>query len=451
MKKIVLTVLISIMSFALIACDTNQSNQGEDDPYESQKEILYNESELAFKYFWETSNTDEDSPGYGLARDRYPGNSNIASIAAVGFALATIPAGVENGWITYEEGETRAKKTLETMLSIDRINGFYYHFLNLYTGKREWNSEVSIIDTGLMLAGAIVVAEYFQGEVKDLMNQIYDSIDWTWYTNSNNNMFYMSYSPENGFGGAWDHMAEQLLLYVLAAGSDTFPTDDSLYKTIKTNIKYAYIGTYKSSTTDEEVGPYYYTYDGSLFQHQFSHAFIDFREIIDYQGTNWFENATMATKANYLYTLDKQDLYHTYSSVSWGLSASDGPNEYRAYGAELAKNNAHNGTIAPYAAAASINYLEEEALLAIENYYSIEALVGEYGLKDAYNLGPVDALYNPTINNLTPWYDKDYIGIDKGITVLMIENYRSELIWQYFMKNENIKQGLINLGYLNVE
>ncbi|MFA6801185.1 MAG: glucoamylase family protein [Acholeplasmataceae bacterium] len=450
MKKLLTLALIIITLVTLVACDLEEDDPIVD-PLQAQKDILYNESELAFNFFWETSNSNESSAGYGLARDRYPGNSTIASVASVGFALASIPAGVENGWITREEGETRAQKTLETMLTLDRVNGFYYHFLNLYTGERAWNSEVSIIDTGLMLSGAIVVAEYFGGTVKELMNTIYDDINWNWYTSTGSNMFYMAYSPESGFSGAWNHMAEQMVLYVLAAGSDTYPTDDSLYKTVKQNVRAAYVGTYTSSSTGEEVGPYYYTYDGSLFQHQYSHAFIDFRDIVDYQGTDWFTNATMATKANYLYTVDNSNLYNTYSEISWGLSASDGPNEYRAYGAQLAKSNSQNGTIAPYAAAASVNYLEYESLMAVENYYSMDELVGEYGLKDAYNLGPVNPLYNTTINSLTPWYDDDYIGIDKGITILMIENYRSELIWTYFMQNENVRQGLINLGFLNVE
>ncbi len=450
MKKALWIMLMIAVSLLFVACKDGD-NPIVDDPYVTQKAILYEEEEKAFNFFWETSNSNPTSAGYGLSRDRYPGNPVIASVASVGFALASIPAGVENGWITHEEGYERAEGTLETLSNLTRKEGFYYHFLNMSTGQREWNSEVSIIDTGLMLAGAIVVAEYFGDRVATLVDAIYDGVNWQWYINQTANMFYMGYTPENGFGGAWNHMAEQMILYVLAAGSDTHATDDTLYKTVKNNVRAAYVGSYTSSTTDETVGPYYYSYDGSLFQHQFSHAFIDFREIVDYQGTNWFENARMAARANYLYTIDNADKYHTYHETSWGISASDGPNEYRAYGAELAKSNAHNGTIAPYGAVASINYLEEEALLALENFYSLENLTGEYGLYDAYNLGPVVSTYNPTIASLTPWYDTDYIGIDKGITLLMIENYRSELIWTYFMQNDNVKQGLINLGFLNVQ
>ncbi|MCD4826481.1 MAG: hypothetical protein K8Q99_01715 [Acholeplasmataceae bacterium] len=451
MKKTLLLLLLLLSLVTITACNKEETEVPVDDPLKVQKEILYNEAELAFNFFWEQTNHQEGSPGYGLSRDRYPGNATIASVASVGFSLASIPAGVENGWITEAEGQERAQKTLENLLTLERTNGFYYHFLNMSTGLRAWNSEVSIIDTGLMIAGALVVAEYFGGTVKDLANTIYDGVDWTWYVNDSNNMFYMGYKPEDGFGGAWDHISEQMILYVLAAGSDTYPTDDSLYKTVKSRVKVNYYGTYESTTTGEIVGPYYYTHDGSLFQHQFSHAFIDFRDIIDYQGTDWFTNATMATRANYLYTQDYADRYVTYSETSWGISASDGPNEYRAYGAQTAKSNSHNGTIAPYAAVASVNYLEYESLMAVQNFYDDSRLIGEYGLKDAYNLGPVDSFYNPTIAAITPWYDSDYLGIDKGISLLMIENYRSELIWTYFMQNENVRQGLINLGFLNVE
>jgi hypothetical protein len=198
------------------------------------------------------------------------------------------------------------------------------------------------------------------------------------------------------------------------------------------------------------VQPFIYSYDGSLFQHQFSHACIDFRNIVDEAEINWFENARRATRANYLYTQDFSHRYKTYHEASWGLSAGDGPGEYRAYGAQPAKNNAHNGTIVPYAATASINYWELESLAAVKNYASIPQLQTTYGFSDAYNLGPVDDAYNPTIANLTPWYDPDVLGIDKGITYLMIENYRTRIIWDMFMQNEYVQDGLSVLEFTTI-
>jgi len=458
MKHALILTMVSLLSIGLFACDNTSSSESSVssevsseviDPLANAKAILNQEEERAFLYFWNTSNTNPTSPGYGLSRDRYSGNATIASIASVGFSLGAIPIGVENGWITHEEGEARVLGTLNTLQSLTRTHGFFFHFINLYTGLRQWNSEVSIIDTGLMLAGAIVAGQYFGGEVMTKVNEIYDAVEWNWYVNVTTNEFYMGYSPETGFGGSWSHMAEQMILYVLAAGSDTHPTTDALYKKIKRTINQSYKGTYTSSSLPgESVEEFYYSYDGSLFQHQFSHAFIDFRNIRDFEGTDWFENATRATKANYLYTQDYAHRYNTYGPDSWGLSACDGPTEYRAYGAQPAKGNSQNGTIALYASVASVNYLEEEALTAVEHYYGISQLWGTYGFKDAYNLGPVDDAYNPTIAAVTPWYDSDYVGIDKGVSVLMIENYRSNLIWEQFMANENIITGLNTLGFV---
>jgi len=413
------------------------------------KEALYIEHEKAFNFFWETTTT-ANVPGYGLSRDRWPGNPTIASIASVGFALAAIPSGVQQGFITREEGQARVLGTLNTLKTMTRVEGFYYHWVNMSTGAREWNSEVSIIDTGLMLAGAIVAAEFFGEDIATLVEEIYLDVNWDWYVNSNTKQFYMSYRPNEGHRGAWDHFAEQFILYVLAAGNPNYSYGDQLYKKIRTTSLSLnnYLRGYTSIKTKEVVEPFIYSYDGSLFQHQFSHAFIDFRNIVDDQGIDWFENARRATRANYLYTQDFSHRYLTYHPSSWGISAGDGPNEYRAYGAQPAKANAHNGTIVPYAAVASINYLEYESLMATLNYASIPQLQTTYGFTDAYNLGPVDDAYNQTIANLTPWYDPHVLGIDKGITTLMIENYRTELIWDMFMQNQYIQAGLSVLGFV---
>ena len=433
-KKIFTKLNLVLISIVLVSCKNNQK--------ELNLDVIKEEHRLSFNYLWEAANTNKESNGYGLVRDRYPGNPSLSSVAAVGFALAAIPAAVENGWISYEEGFERVDGTLDTLLKLERTEGFYYHFVNISTGLRSPGSEVSIIDTGLMLAGAIVAGEYFEGEVLDKVNEIYDDINWNFYINPNTNMFYMGYSPEHGFSGAWDHVSEQLILYVLAAGSKTYPTDRSMYYKMKDISNRSY--TYHNQETDES---FIYTYNGSLFQYQFSHAFVDFRNMVDLDLTNWFENSILATKAHYNYVIEESHKYKTYSENSWGLSAGDGPTGYLAFGGGPAKNNVHNGTITPYAALASINYLEKEAVNAANHYKEIEELWGEYGFKDSYNLGPNDDSYNPIIASVTPWYASDYIGIDKGITFLMIENYFSKIIWNNFMKNENVINGLEVLGF----
>lgn len=439
----------------VVSCTPNSSSLPSSELTSSEvalqpaKEALYVEHEKSFNFFWETTTT-ANVPGFGLSRDRWPGNPTIASIASVGFALAAIPSGVQQGFITREEGQARVLGTLNTLKNMTRVEGFYYHWVNMTTGAREWNSEVSIIDTGLMLAGAIVAAEFFGGEIATLVEEIYLDVNWDWYVNPSTKQFYMSYRPNEGHRGAWDHFAEQMILYVLAAGNPRYTYGDQLYKRIRTTSlsQNNYVRGYTSIKTKEVVEPFIYSYDGSLFQHQFSHAFIDFRNIIDDQEIDWFENARRATRANYLYTQDFSHRYLTYHESSWGISAGDGPNEYRAYGAQPAKANAHNGTIVPYAAVASINYLEYESLMATLNYASIPQLQTTYGYADAYNLGPVDDSYNQTIANLTPWYDPHVLGIDKGITTLMIENYRTELIWDMFMQNSYVQVGLNALGFV---
>lgn len=452
MKKIYPFVLLTLL---VVSCTPTTSSSESSSLTSSElallpaKKALFTEQEKSFRFFWETTTTSGN--GFGLSRDRWPGNPTIASIASVGFALASMPLGVENGWITRAEGEARVLGTLNTLKNMTRIEGFFYHWVNMATGAREWNSEISIIDTGLMLAGAIVAAEYFGGDIAALVEELYLDVNWDWYVNPSRKMFYMSYKPGVGHSGAWDHFAEQMILYVLAAGNPRFTYGAQLYQNLRTisTLNNNYVRGYTSIKTKEVVQPFIYSYDGSLFQHQFSHAFIDFRGIVDDQGIDWFENARRATRANYLFTQDFAHRYKTYSEISWGISAGDGPNEYRAYGAQPAKNNAHNGTIVPYAAVASINYWEYESLMATQNYASIPQLQTTYGFADAYNLGPVDPSYNQTIANLTPWYDPHVLGIDKGITALMIENYRSELIWDMFMANDFVQTGLATLGFEN--
>ncbi|MGA0875618.1 MAG: glucoamylase family protein [Bacilli bacterium] len=452
MKKIYPFVLLTLL---VVSCTPTTSSSESSSLTSSElallpaKKALFTEQEKSFRFFWETTTTSGN--GFGLSRDRWPGNPTIASIASVGFALASMPLGVENGWITRAEGEARVLGTLNTLKNMTRIEGFFYHWVNMATGAREWNSEISIIDTGLMLAGAIVAAEYFGGDIAALVEELYLDVNWDWYVNPSRKMFYMSYKPGVGHSGAWDHFAEQMILYVLAAGNPRFTYGAQLYQNLRTisTLNNNYVRGYTSIKTKEVVQPFIYSYDGSLFQHQFSHAFIDFRGIVDDQGIDWFENARRATRANYLFTQDFAHRYKTYSEISWGISAGDGPNEYRAYGAQPAKNNAHNGTIVPYAAVASINYWEYESLMATQNYGSISQLQTTYGFADAYNLGPVDPSYNQTIANLTPWYDPHVLGIDKGITALMIENYRSELIWDMFMANDFVQTGLATLGFEN--
>lgn len=387
------------------------------------------EAKESFRYLWEQAQTDEESGAYGLVRDRYPGSPDMASTAATGFALAAIPYGIEKGWITEEEGKERAGKTLDTLLTLENASGFLYHFINMKNGKHMSGSEISVIDTGILACGAITAGEYFGGSVQKKADKFYKAIDWSFYLDEDRQMFYMSYSPEKGFSGHWDVYAEQLMLYVLSAGSPTHALDKKPYYTFK-----RLGGSYGGQT-------FVHSWFGSIFTYQFSHAFIDFAGKVDEKGMDWYANSVKATLAARQFCIDNQEKFSTYGENSWGLTACDtaaGYNGLLGAAPSGTDNTAHksNGTIAAAGAIGSMPFAPEECTAALKNYRSYPEFVGEYGLKDSYDLD----------NN---WFAKDYIGIDKGISVLMIANYEGGYIWDLFMKNQYVMEGMNRLGFVN--
>jgi hypothetical protein len=391
------------------------------------KTVIAYEMEGSFNFFWEQANSDPESAGYGLIRDRFPGSEGIASIASVGFGLTAYPIGVEKGYISQQEGFDRANRTLDTLLAMERVEGFYYHFVSMETGERVWESEVSSIDTAILVMGAISAGEYFGGEVQTKAKALYDGVNWQWFVDDSRNMFHMAYRPEEGFSGHWDFYAEQLMLYVLAAGSDTYPIDDTPYYTFT-----------RHAARYGDGEPFIHSWFGSLFTHQFSHAWIDFRTYTDKEGVNWFDNSVVASQAQVDFAIANDDDYETLGPDAWGLTASDGPTGYNGlYGAPPSgfDNLAHevDDTIPPAGAIGSIIFVPEAAERAMLNYYTIERLKGDYGFQDAYNLSE-------------EWYASDVIGIDKGITLLMLANYENGLVYQYVMQNEQILAGLERLG-----
>lgn len=389
-------------------------------------DILEMEGKGCFDFFCQEANWNPKSAGFGLIRDRAPSSPKVASIASVGFGLSALVIGCQRGWITYEQAYERAYGTLKTLLNIETVHGFYYHFLDMDEGTRFRQSEVSVIDTAILICGVLTAAEYFGQDIKKLGEQIYLRVEWDWYVDKNTSLFYMGYLPDRGHFGSWDFYAEQLMMYFLGAGSPTFPvTGDLMYKFERHHDSY---GSGKS---------FIYTPVGSLFTYQFSHAWFDLRNTEDKTGVDWFENSIEAVKANRQYCIDNNDGLKTFGSGAWGLSACDGPKGYFGdYGSLPSGVNKRkhftDGTVAPYGAAGSIVFLPNECIETLELYYSrFPECWGKYGFKDAFNI------------DVTPnWFGEDYIGIDKGISLLMIENYRSGLIWDVFMKNEYVRQGM---------
>lgn len=398
------------------------------------EKLLIKELRKCYNFFMKEANLDINSDGYGLIRDKDMYADEIASIASVGYGLAALIIGTERKWIKYEKAYKRAERTLDTFLNnVEGKNGFYYHFVNMDTGKREWNCEISIIDTAIFICGAIAAGEYFGEKVKEKAEELYIRIDWEWYRNKKNNYFYMGYKPERGFWGQWDMYAEQLMLYVLGVASPNFPVNEQMYEDFK-----------KEKADYQEIKDIIYTYCGTLFTYQFSHAWIDFRETKDNSGIDWFENSVKATFANREYCINNSKRFKTFGENSWGLTACVGPKGYSGgYGAkpslsDIEKEN--DGTIAPCGPAGSIVFTPELSIKALEYFYNkVPKLWGKYGFKDAYNL------------ENGQWYSKEYIGIDKGTSMVMIENYLSQLIWKYFMKNEYVQKGLNILGIKQVK
>ena len=389
------------------------SNNNEVNSYTLEEEVN------CFNFFWETQQ-EAGTKGAGLIPDRYPSNG-LASIASVGYGLSAFAIGVQNEWITFEEGKTRAIMTLENMKNVKRVNGFYYHFYYEKNGRPAAGSEVSGIDTAIFIIGALSAGEFFGGKVKTLAYDIYNDINWKWYVNPKTHQFYMSYKNDE-HSGKWDTYGEQLMMYFLGAGAPKkeFRTDKKVYDSF---VRYK--GKYISSngTKFEFINSWF----GSIFTYQFSHAFIDFRNIVDADGVDWFENSITATKCARQYCIDNPEGFSTvtHNKNSWGLTACDTPSGYSGLLGSNPTGFGHNnqtrndGTVALCGSIGSIPFLPEEVQESIKYYYTFDTrvLVGKYGLLDSYNKE----------NNL--WVANDVIGIDKGISVVMIENYRTGLIW----------------------
>jgi hypothetical protein len=402
--------------------------------------------------------------------DRWP-TPSFSSIAAVGFALTAYPIGVERGYITRGEAQERVLATLRFFWRAPQgpapsgttgYKGFFYHFLDMETGRRFEGVELSTIDTTLLLGGVLFCQVYFDDddpaevEIRSLGDSIYRRVDWRW-TLSRPPLVSMGWRPEQSFLSAdWRGMNEAMLLYVLALGSPTHPIDSTAWS--------AWTGTYAWGRFYglEQVG------FAPLFGHQYSQVWIDFRGIRDgfmrERGIDYFENSRRATYAQRAYAMDNPARWTGYGPTSWGLTASDGPADttldiagrrrrfytYAARGASFTEVR-DDGTIAPTAAGGSIPFAPEitiPALIAMRERHG-DPLFGKYGFLDAFNQTyPADR--RPQKGRSVPgrgWYDDDYLGIDQGPILIMAENYRSGLVWRYTRRSPYIIRGLKRAGF----
>ncbi len=392
------------------------------------------EARKSFDFFWEMANSDPVSPGYGLVSNSV--QPRVCNVAQVGFALSAITIGIDNGWITREQGAARTLGTLNMLLNnAEQHKGFFYHFLDKLTAKRIWTSELSTIDSTLALNGVIVAGEYFGGEIKKMADQIYHKVEWPWFRDEKTNRFYMAWFPENGGGfhdSKWAGPVEQASMYVLAAGSPTHPVNGDMFYSIGRGKR-----SYRGSK------PVFDTYFGSSFTNQFSNAWVDFRGKVDKVGDDWFNDAVLNSQISRQYSIDEQDSFKTFGPDSWGLSATKGPDgDYHgAYGAPPAIAASTDGTMALSGAVGAIVFTPKESLAAMQNYYRNHPYTwGKYGFNSSYNL------------DVTPyWYASSVNGLEKGISIVMLENYRTGIIWRLYMNNEAIKRGIAAIGLMEKE
>ena len=397
-------------------------------------------SRRSFQFFWE-----QTDPKTGLTLDRahadgspYPKDGparNIASIASVGFGLTGLCIAAERGWVTREEARRRVRTTLDFFANRqENVHGWFYHFVDASTGERRWSSEVSSIDTALLLAGVLTAKQYFASdpEIVRLADKIYKRVDFVWMLNGHPTILSMGYKPESGFLDArWDTFSEHLILQFLAVGSPTHPLKPEAWRAWRRD-RYTYRG---QTIITPAVGPHG---GNPLFVHQYPHAWADLRGLRETWApyTSFFENSVTATRVHRQFCMTDlaRDFPKSYSANVWGITASDGEKGYIAWGGPP-RDPAIDGTVVPCAPAGSLMFTPEIALAALRT------MKEKFGEKIYKRYGFVDA-FNPT----TGWIDKDVIGIDVGITLLAAENLRTGNVWRWFMRNPEIRRAIELVG-----
>jgi hypothetical protein len=411
--------------------------------------------ECTVNYFWSEAN-----PENGLIPDNTHDKAP-ASIAGVGLALAVSVAGAERGFVKRAKALERVLRTLRffvksaqgTGADATGYKGFYYHFLDVQSGRRALKSELSTIDTAILLAGVLTAAQYFDGdtrterEVRQLAEDIVNRVDWQWAQNGGVTVSH-GWTPERGFlPYRWEGYNEALLLHVLGLGSPTHPLPVETYR--------AWTSTYRW----KKIYGFEFLYGGPLFMHQLSHVFIDFRGIQDdcmrAKGIDYFENSRRATYVQQRYAIRNPKKFAGYGEHTWGITASNGPGplsrringvtrRFWGYRARAVPWGPDDGTLAPWAVAASLPFAPEIVLPTLANYIeTYQSMVSEYGLVCSFN----PTLRDP--ENGSGWISGGHYAIDQGPVALMIENYRSGLIWRLMRGSPVIVAGLRRAGFGN--
>lgn len=388
----------------------------------------------AFDFFW-----NESDPKTGLTKDRaknvgVPDSYTVASTAATGYALASLPVGVAHGWISRRAAYTRALTTLRFLH--DRLpneHGFYFHFVDAKTGRRVWESELSSIDTALLLMGARVAGDYWRRTpVQRLADDLTDRADWPWMQTNGGakpqeTAPSMGWKPESGFlSDRWQGYNEAFFLYCLALGSRAHPLAPA-----------AWDGWRVSSETLEGFQP---VFGGAqpLFMAQMAAGYLDVRGARDRQGRDWWTAWRNAHLADQAYCARNPEGRQTYAEGFWGISANDLPPPV-GYGANKPANGHNDGTVSPTAMLASVMFTPDRANAALRTLWQKHGpqLWGRYGFSNAFNVDK-------------NWYDADVIGIDLGMMLLAVENARTGLIWRLLRVDPVMQKGLAAAGFHSV-
>jgi beta-glucosidase len=395
--------------------------------------FLEDMSKRSFLYFWEHTN-----PKNGLTLDRVGKDGtrkpeghrayNIASTAASGFALTSYCIAADRGWADKNEIIQRTRNALDYFANkAFNKNGWFYHWMDYETGERRWNSEISSIDTALLLGGILTVKQCFSDdkEIVQLADKISERVDYKWMQNEDQYLLSHGWRPNEGWTKHyWGKYSEQMIIYILGIGSKTHP--------ISPNSWYAWERTW------QEYGGYRYLASSSpLFLHQYSHAWIDFRGRREYRPpfVDYYANSVKATRAHQKFFVDELSKeFPKYSATMWGMSASDTQKGYLAWGAPP-RHDRTDGSVVPYAVAGSLMFTPDIALPTLKEMKEKygDKVYGKYSFADAFN--PHNG-----------WVDGDVLGIDLGISLLSAENLRTGKVWYWFMQNDDARRAFKLIG-----
>jgi hypothetical protein len=419
-----------------------------------QSELLRTLQRESFNYFIHQTN-----PANGLVADKSRAGWP-ASIAAVGLALAAYPVAVERGFMTRDDAVQRTLATLRFFANAPHgpesdavgYKGFYYHFLDLKSGRRAWRSELSSVDTAFLLAGMLAAAAYFQqpnadeDEIRRLADALFRKADWQWMQNGAAAVSH-GWTPEKGFlRYRWQGYDEALIVYLLGLGSPTHPLPEASYR--------AWSSTYRW----KKIYGIEFLFGGPLFIHQLSHLWVDFRGIRDefmrQHDLDYFENSRRATLVQQRYAIQNPRGFAGYNECCWGITSSDGPGpqtvvvagrkrvfyDYVARGVPFGPDD---GTLAPWAVVASLPFAPEIVLPTIQNFERMQLKpAGQYGYK---------ATFNPTFpvqpKHEHGWVSPYHFGINQGPIVIMIENYQTGLLWSLMRQCPYLITGLRRAGF----